>query len=170
MAAAFLSRGASLLADDVLPLRLVGGEVYGGPSIPLMKLWSDAVDCALDLRHELPNLTKSDEKKLLALDGLYPFIQEPVRLNAIYVLDRFDPIAVGHMDVTILTLSGRESLAALVEHTSDRSLLRPPDMARLFPLYARLGAQATIRRVSYPDGFEYQDEVYARIMADLVAR
>jgi len=38
MVAAFIKRGATLLTDDVLPLRIDGTGVYGSPSLPIMKL------------------------------------------------------------------------------------------------------------------------------------
>jgi hypothetical protein len=167
MAAAFLRRGASLLADDVLPLRSVGGEVHGGPSIPLMKLWIDSVKSTLELHEDLPNLSDFIEKKLLALDGQYPFSRRSVALRALYLLDRYDPIARGRHDVTLRPMSGQERLAALMEHTSDRGLLRPADMAKMLPLYSRLGSQARVYQLDYPDGYEYQDDACSAIVANL---
>ncbi len=167
LAALFLRHGAALLADDVLPLRPQEDGIYGGPSVPLMKVWRETAECVLGLPHDLPNLSAFVDKKLFTLDGEYPFVEQPTCLRAVYLLDRYDPKDDGRADVTTHAVSGRDRLAAFVDHTSDRGLLHPADVAKLLPVYARLGAQARVRRLRYPHGFEYQDAVYERIMADL---
>jgi hypothetical protein len=170
MAALFLRHGAALVADDVLPLRPRSDAIYGGPSVPMMKLWSETAEYVLDQPHKLPNLSVFVDKKLFRLDGQYPFVQEPVRLHAFYLLDRYDPLATGYSSVTIQRVSGRSKLLAFVDHTSDRGLLRPTDVAALLPVYTRLGHQAWVRRLRYPHGFTYQDAVYEQIMSDLAAQ
>lgn len=170
MAAAFLQRGATLLTDDNLPLRLLDGRVHGGPSVPIMKVWRETVECALEISGELPSVMTSVDKKLLTVGDRYRFADEPSRLDAIYLLHRYEPSVTGRADVTVSPLSGREVISILLAQTAYGTLLRPAEIAHFLPLYARLVAQAPVRVLTYPDGFEYQDSVCARILEDLGTR
>jgi hypothetical protein len=167
MAACFLRRGATLVTDDALPLRSLADGVYAGPGVPMMKLWRDSADCSLHLSGELPNLTPAVEKKRVALEGRYPFAQEPRRLQRIYVLDRYDPGSAGRTDVTLQALRPRDGVAALLGHTSGSAFIQPIEAARLLPLYTRLVAQSPVSVVRFPDGYEYQESVYQALMTDL---
>ena len=169
MAANFLRRGAALLTDDVLPLQQRGGEIHGLPSLPIMKLWHQSVVSTLALADELPTLVANFDKKLLALDGRFPFAEAPLPLRALYVLDRYDPRAAGEAGITIRPLAQREGLLQLVAQTSLRDYLRPTEFATLLPLYRRLLQQAPVRVLRYPDGFEHQEAVHARLLADVQA-
>jgi hypothetical protein len=170
MAACFLRHGAALLTDDVLPLQSRDDGVYGTPSLPMMKVWPATVECTLELVDQLPNLIANYDKKLLVLDERHRFAQAPARLRAVYVLRRYDPTAAGRTDVFIQRLSGREALTALLAQTSFGPFLQPAEAARLLPLYARLQAQAPMRVLSVPNGFEYQAAVHAQIVTDLESR
>jgi hypothetical protein len=170
MAACFLRRGATLLTDDVLPLRALDDGVYGVPGPSLMKIWPDTAEHALGLSDELPNLTADIEKKLLLLDNRYPRADGPTRLRALYLLDRYDPPpAGGGANVTIRTLTRWEGLRVLLDQISYGAFLQPSEQASFLPLYTRLLAQAPLRLLRYPRGFEHHDAVYARVLADLEA-
>jgi hypothetical protein len=170
MAAACLRRGAALLADDALPLRIIDGAAYAGPSLPFMKVWRETATCALALDEELPNLTATYEKKLLTLDGRGAVATEAAPLRAIYLLDRYAPAAGEPAEITIRPVGGREALTALLAQTSNNAFLSPAEAARLIPFYARLLRAAPLRLLSYPSGFDRQQAVYDRLMTDLEGR
>ena len=170
MSASFLIRGATLLTDDALPLQCVDGVIFGMPGLPIMKLWRQTAECTLALGDGLPNLMKNCEKKLLRVDSRFSFAQRAERVQAVYMLARYDPIAEGRTDTTLTPVSGRDALALLLSQTSNRSYLLPADEARLLPVYGRLVGQAGVRVLGYPSGFEHQGAVYERVMADLGAR
>ena len=167
LAASLLRRGATLLTDDILPLRARDDAVFAVPSVPLMKLADDAPAPALDVAQPLPPVSANHPKRLLTLAGSYAFAPGPARVDTVYVLERYDPLASGRTDVGTRPLSGREALGALLTHTSNRAVLEPAENAILLPLYARLLARARLRVLSYPHGFEHQDAVYRHILADL---
>jgi hypothetical protein len=169
MAASFLRRGATLLSDDGLPLRLYQDTVYGDPGVPFMKLWSQTAERTLGLHGDLPNLLAHYEKKLVALGGRYPHAGAGVPVRALYLLQRYEPGPAGRADVEIRHLSQRDGLAEMLAHTSNRSYLLPREQARLLTLYARLAAQAPVSLLTYPNGFEHQGAVCARIREDLEA-
>jgi hypothetical protein len=167
MAAAFLARGGALLTDDALPLRERPDGVYGIPSMPFMKLWQATVDGTLKYPHELPDLWQDSVKKLVTLDGRFRFAVTPARLRAFYLLDRYEPATVGHPKVEIERLNGRDGLAALLGQISYGTDLLPSEMGQWFPFYARLVARTPVYRLSYPSGFEYQEDVCARVLESL---
>jgi hypothetical protein len=169
IAAGFLRRDAVLLTDDILPLRPAADGIYGTPSLPLMKLWPPTVECALGLTEALPELLPEHGKKLLTLDGRYPFAQVPARLRAFYLLDRYDPAARGSTETVIRHLSGHRGLAVLLSQVSHGAYLEPAEVARFLPLYTRAVAQAPVRLLSFPNGFEHQAAVLGRVAADLEA-
>jgi hypothetical protein len=167
MASGLLRRGATLLTDDVLPLRMMPDGVSGLPGLPLMKVWSQTAECSLGLGDELPSLMDNYDKKLLALEGRFPFASSPAPLRAFYLLDRYDPAIEGSTDVIIRRLGGRESLAALIEQVSFGAFLEPSEAALFLPFYAKLAAQAPVRVCRFPSGFAHQDKLCAAITADL---
>jgi hypothetical protein len=134
-----------------------------------MKVWEQTAACALALTGDLPNLTPTLDKKLVALAGRYPFVEHPVPLRALFLPRRYDPLATGRTDTLLHRLSQREALTAVLAHTADRAFLRPREQASLLPLLGRLVAQAPVYLLTYPHGFEHQASVQARLMDTLEA-
>ena len=170
IAALLLRRGATLLSDDILPLRLTDDGVYGVPSVPMMRLDPETLAPALGVVESLPRVAPAHRKRVLALHDRYPFAEQPVRLRAVYLLERFDPLASGRNHPVIRRLSGRDGLTALLAHTCNSALLEPAENALLLPLYSRVLAQAGPAVLSYPHGLRYQDALLAEVGADLDAR
>jgi hypothetical protein len=165
MAASFVSNGASLISDDVLPLHATPEGVFAVPSLPIMKLWPHSARGVLALDHELPNLTSWHPKKLVGPDQGLRFAETPLFIRAIYVLDRFDPTTTGRApEPRIRPLGGHQRMAALVAQLSVGACLLPSEVAASLPLFARLLAQAPCTVLSYPSGFQYQDLVHACVL------
>jgi hypothetical protein len=167
MAALFLRNGAALLADDTVPVRINGGVAYGVPGLPSMKLWPQAAAHTLGIHERLPAVAPNHDKGYLSLDERHRFAQEPAPIRAIYALERRDPALFEHGPITVRRLSGRDSLALLLSHTSLRSLLRPIEFASLIRSYSALVATHQVRILEYPDGFDYQAAVHAAVSADM---
>lgn len=170
MAGSFLRRGATLITDDALPLRLMADGAAVVPSLPMMKVWPETAVETLGVAEALPDLTTTYDKKLLALADRFGFEQQPRRLRALYVLRRYDAAASRRSDVAIRPLSARDSVAALLAHTSHRALLDTREQAALLALYARHLAVLPVRVVTYPSGFEHQAQVHRQVLADLERR
>lgn len=176
LAAAFLRRGAALLSDDILPLRATADAVLAAPGAPLMKLWESTASGTLGITAGLPVLAAHLTKMRLTLggdDGAYPLVTSPVPLRAIYVPQRYDAGDLRESDVSgainITPLAGPAALATLLSQTYRAELLRPAELAALLPLYARLLARTPVRLLRYPNGFEHQDAVCARILESAAA-
>ena len=167
MAASFLRRGALLLTDDALPLLAQETGIDGVPGPAFMKVWHETATHTLGLRDDPPHLMANVEKRLFALHGHSQSAARPARLRALYLLDRYDPLAAGRDDVTMQPLGGREALMSLLIHTAIRPYLLPADQPLLLRIYVQLLGQAPLHVLSYPGGFAYQDAVHARILRHL---
>jgi len=86
-----------------------------------------------------------------------------------YVLDRYDPARLGDTRVEIRPIAARAGVATLLAQTSYAEFLRPVEIGRFLPLYARLVAEVPLRILTYPNGFDYQEIVHARILEDVCA-
>jgi hypothetical protein len=167
MAAYFLRRGATLLSDDVLPLWENERGFAAGPGLPLMKLWPEAVECALQVSDDLPSVATNQQKKLVTLNERYPFAEMPLPLRAVYVVDRYDALSESAPAIEISSVRGHDRLMALFAHTSHKEVLLSSEQQRLLAFYSRLVSAIPVRTVRYPSGFEHQARVYEQVLRDL---
>jgi hypothetical protein len=167
MAAAFVQRGMALLTDDVLPLQADGATICAIPGVPYMKLWPETVEGTFKLEDHLPDLLADQDKKLLRLDERFAFAQRPAPLRALYVVQRYDAAQSGSDQVTITRLSSRDALAMILAQISFGAFLYPRERVRLLAYYTRLIAQAPVRLLYFPHGFEFQSRVCDRVLMDL---
>jgi hypothetical protein len=170
MAAAFLRRGATLLTDDALPLRIAGEGVTGGPAVPIMKIWEDSLQQTLQHAGELPAVMPGLNKKLFRLGEDERFSYEPAPLRMLFLLCRYDADASGRDDVTLGDLNRRESLVTMCEHTSGRVLMSPAEQAGLFPFYSRVLERVPVKLLVYPHGYEHQDRTFEAVLAEISGR
>jgi hypothetical protein len=169
MAGYFLRHGETLHSDDVLPLEARPDGVYGLPGVPMMKVWSGTATHTLGIASELPDLTDTITKKLLRLEGRYQYSKRAARLRAIYLLQRYDSDRTGERDVAIVQPSQRDMFRLLLRQSPCCELLFPSEAARLLPLYTRLMAQAPLRILRIPNGFQHQEAVRQTVLSDLEA-
>lgn len=167
MAASFLRRGAALVTDDALPILVRDGKAYGVPGPPFMKVWDQTVEHTFQLSEDLPNLTVESQKKLLTVDGRYDLAQSATPLDAVYLLERYDPAKAGHSDVVITPAKTRHALGSLMLHTCANAYFLPVEEAVLLTVYSKVISTVAVKTLRYPDGFEYQDEVHSCLLRDL---
>lgn len=165
MAGCFLARGATLLTDDALPIRVEDDAVYGGPGLPMMKMWGDTA-ANLAPQEELPSLPLLT-KKLLVLNGRFPFAEAPAKLDGLFALSRYRQAAGETPEISLVRMSPRESLTLLLAQTSWNMLMTREEVARLLPFYARVAQKLPVWSLRYPEGYEHQDLVHHRILEEL---
>lgn len=178
MAAAFIQRGAALLTDDMLLLRMQEGAVYGVPGPAIMKVWKPTAEHTLGLAAStLPNITATIEKKLVSIDERYAMAQQPAVVRALYVLDRYDdsddlvedPTVTDDNGVGSRALPGPQALAAVIAQAYG-PLLSTTTVAKFLPTFSGLVKQASVRILRYPSRFDRHDAVYRWVMQDLEDR
>jgi hypothetical protein len=170
MAGCFLRHGATLLTDDVLPLQARGDGIYALPGAPVMKVWSATASNTLGIRTELPRLTAAVDKKLLSLNGRYPFAEAAAPLRAVYLLGRSMDLSDDRLPVHIQQLHQRRALPLLLAQSPRLEMLYPSEAARVLPLYSRLLATVPVRALRVTTGFEHHEVVRRAILTDLGVR
>lgn len=141
-AAAFSSRGFSILADDVVTLDDRGDQFMVRPSYPCIRLWPASVKALYGSESHLPLLTPNWDKRYLDLSD--QFEQEPLPLSAIYVLgERSDDDDAP----LVQPLDHADALLSLIANTYTNYLMDRKMQARQFELLGRVLANLPVRKL-----------------------
>lgn len=160
LAAGFMQRGFSILADDVVPIGTGGLAI---PGFPRIKLWQDTashlgIDTAT-LRRILPDMDKFN----LPLDQ--HFADQPYPLRWVYILEQHD-----QADFRIEEIRGMAALDPLYQNTYrvhflETSALKTAHLRQC----AELAGKIRLVRIARPiRGFNL-DGLMDRILADMVS-
>ncbi len=169
LAAALMQAGCHLLTDDLLPVELRDGVLFGRPGYPAMRMWPDEAQHFwgdyehLDLVH--PDLDK--RRVPVGPDRLGAFCDAPRPLACIYLPQRRDPAQWG-AGIDIIPLSLREAIIELVRHSFLPRIVQALGwQSSRLDFFARLLKQAPMRRLLYPSGFQYLPAVRQAILDDV---
>ena len=161
LAASFLSRGYSLLTDDVLVLKFQDDRVLTHPSLPRIKLTPESADAIFNGRRAIP-MNSFTSKMIFPLQESQ-HVRDPVRLRAVYVL----PEASSDSPIAIGRLSGRASFLPLIQNTFNNAVLSRDRIQQQFAFAERLVRLVPIKQLSYPKGLDHLPSVADTILADL---
>lgn len=142
-AAAFSSRGFSVLADDVVTLDDEGDRFLVRPSYPCIRLWPGSVKALYGSESHLPLLTPNWDKRYLALSD--QFQRKPLPLSAIYVLGERSDDAVAPY---VQTIDSADALLSLIANTYTNYLMDKQMQARQFRLLRRVIGTLPIRKIT----------------------
>ena len=162
----FAKKGHSLITDDVLPIVEGNGRLFALPGSPSMNLWSQTLDhigwpdqsssksagAATKHRYGIDKFGFTRNESAVCLQNIY-FLQPRIPDDAQAV--RIDAVTPAEAMVDLLAYTRANSM---IEISAQRNLLRT---------YSLLISQASLRRLSYPRGFEHLDEIYQAILQDL---
>jgi hypothetical protein len=145
-AAAFASRGFSVLAEDVVTLEDGGDTFLVRPAYPCIRLWPASSATLYGSRSALPPLTPNWDKCYLDLtreSGLFENERRP--LAAIYLLDERsdDPEAP-----FVQPLDAAAGLISLIANTYGTKLIDKQMRSREFDLLSRVLQHVPLRRVT----------------------
>jgi hypothetical protein len=145
-AAAFSSRGYSVLAEDVVTLDDRKDQFLVRPAYPCIRLWPASVKALYGNENHLPKLTPNWDKCYLDLTELpEQFQHHSLKLAAIYLLaPRVDNPAAPFIE----TLDKSEGLMSLVANTYASKLMDKKMRAREFELLTRVLNNVPLRRVT----------------------
>jgi len=145
-AAAFSTRGYSILAEDVVTLDDRGDHFLVRPGYPCIRLWPASVKALYGSETHLPKLTPNWDKCYLDLtERPQQFHVEPLPLAAIYHLSerRHDAAAP-----FVQTLDRSAGLLSLIANTYATRLMDKKMRAREFELLTRVLNSVPLRRVT----------------------
>jgi len=163
----FIQQGFPQLTDDCLFLKERGGQFFGLPSYPGLRLWPDVISALFGHEIELSQVTHYTEKKRLALDNAgLPFCPDLVPLRRAYVLA--PPEEVGdRSSITMTPLFPRDALMELVKHAYRLDIADRQALGQEFEILARVAALLPLYRLSFPRDFSLLPAVRDAILADL---
>jgi hypothetical protein len=143
-AAAFSSRGLSILAEDVVTLDDRNDGFLVRPSYPCIRLWPAAVRALYGDESHLPRLTPNWDKRYLDLTS-GKFEPQPLPLAAIYVLGERSNNASAPF---VQPLDRTEGLLSLIANTYTNYLMDKQMQARQFDLLTRVLANVPLRKIT----------------------
>lgn len=162
--AAHLARqGGTLLADGSLPLWSLGDGIYGAPGLPLRRTDRAIGAAELGPSAASPGRTAHAERVAFVSAREVPLAPAPAYLRALYLLERYDPSAVGEAGASVRALAPRDAVAVLAASTAQARLLTRSERQQLGPLYARLAAQAPLHVLRFPAGSEHDATIAEQI-------
>jgi hypothetical protein len=142
-AAALVTRGFSLVTDDVLRVRHAASGWIAEPYAPGLRLWPDAVSMVLGPDSSLPRLTPTWDKRVLRVDAFnVAAASEPVPMCAILFIEQADPAADAP---SFVPLGAAETVVRLASHSSASHLL--DDSARASEFEALVDLVRSVRSV-----------------------
>ncbi|MBW1895563.1 MAG: hypothetical protein JRI47_00760 [Deltaproteobacteria bacterium] len=167
IAASFGQQGFPVVTDDCLVVEEKGGQFFGIPYYPGLRLWPDTVSALFGYDPLLPQVAHYTDKKLLwAAKSSLPFCTTTNPLRRIYVLAANQEHG-DTRDITIEPLSPRDAFMELVKYPyrlriSDRERLRDE-----FEALCRVVSSLTFRRMVFPQIFSLLPKIQETILTDL---
>ena len=159
-------KGHALITDDVLPVVDKDGRVFAVPGSPSMNLWSRTLDHVG--RPDLSSWKPGDAagKHRYGIDKLGFYRNESaVPLRNIYFLQ--PTIPDDGQSVRIDAVTAAQAMVDLLAYTRANSMIEISGQKNLLRTYSLLISQASLRRLTYPRGFEYLDKIYQTILQDI---
>jgi len=164
LAAAFVTAGHAMLADDHL---VVGQDARGYcalPGPPRLRLWPSSLSVFDAERATLPALADGDGKHFVQ-PGANAYCTEPLPLAAIYILMPRDPERTA---VTIEDLSPAAALNALMNQRFCTTPLSASHTASTFAALSALAQRTPVRLLHRPHGLERLPAVVAAVQENAI--
>ncbi|MBV6396447.1 MAG: hypothetical protein HFACDABA_02045 [Anaerolineales bacterium] len=162
LAAAFVSGGARLLADDILPIRHTH-EYQARPGYVFLRLRPETA-AALNFLNGRTFETDPPKQVIRLSESRGQVCLDPTPLAALYFPVRRDDVAA----ISIETMSPRQTYLRLLHYTFTGSILtRSPLMPRRMSFLAHLAKEIPIKRLVYPSGYEHLPAVVDAVRQDL---
>ena len=163
LTAACLSKGFSLLCDDIAVIRRKGNRFLLYPGAPEFRLWPDAARqfrrAGMEGVRLCPEMKK--QKFLLGRQTPWQFTKTPVPLRVFYTLSRKK-----RGGIQIENLKGQEALTEILKCFYNPIMEDAKVLRRHFEMAAEVAQRVSIRRLVYPSGFSRLDSVRQAILRD----
>jgi len=135
IAAALVRRGATLIAEDMLPLTMRDGRVVAIPAYAGIRLWPEAVELLMDSRDALSLISPTWDKRILEVDASQ-CASVPLPLSEVVFLeDRY------------AALTPAEGAMRLVANSYRSEMLDAEMRRREFAIFSELAAEIPLRSI-----------------------
>jgi hypothetical protein len=159
MAAAMVTSGHHLIADDITAIKTNGSGPVVSPGYPLLKLWPEAAASVKEDPATLPEIAPGAYKRSLHVRR--KLSSAPLSLGCIYVLDQGNALEIE-------SLRPQEALTELIRNTYGRELLQAVRPASHFQQCADVVNSVPIRRLRRPYSLGALFDVVRVVEEDLV--
>lgn len=158
MAAAMYARGCTVVADDVTTVATHEDGLLAYPSLPLLKLWPEALRALGEDPDTLPVLHSRVEKRSRTV--IQAFASCPISVQTAYVLVDGDALRIE-------TLTPREACTELIRHSYCARLIQLTDPDAHLKRCARFLQFATVRKLERPRDLRLLSAVAQAVEDDL---
>ena len=168
LAGAFLQEGYPLLSDDVLPLGTKADSFWAYPGYAAMRMWPEEAEHFLAHHEDLERVHPEFTKRYVPVgeDKFGAFHNHACPLNRIYILERQEASNLPN-GVEIKSVSHRDAMIELLRYSFVTRLAEAAGLAPdRFTFLAGLAQDIPLRRLIYPNGYEYLPQVRQAILAD----
>lgn len=163
LAASFLRDGYTLLTDDMLIVRDVGGVLCGLPGPPRIKLFPHMARSFQPAKRFDEPADPENEKVILPLELLETH-SAAVPLHGFFILDDPEDEAA---PLSIQTLSQRESFIAILAATFNRRLRTSDRLQRQFAAAREWSERLPVKRMCYPRTLPMLDQVRQAVVTSV---
>lgn len=165
LTAACLSKGFSLLSDDIAVIRKKQNRFILYPGAPEFRLWPKTARQFQKVGMHGVRLSPEVKKQkfLLGPKTAWRFTKKPVPLRVVYILSR----KKGDGKIQIENLSGQEALTEILKCFYNPIMEQPGVLRHHFEMAVQVARHVPIKRLVYPSGFDKLDAVRNAIVRDL---
>lgn len=163
LVAGLVGAGATLLSDDIVPLRQGGGgTIWAEPGYPRMRFWPDAARHFVGDPERFPIVHPRYEKRWVPIgpEGWGKMADGTVPLAAIYLPAR-DPDAA---ETSRERIEPRDAVLHLLTHSFSARRLPARLQADRLSFFSQVVARVPVWTLRYPDGYERLPDVVASLL------
>lgn len=169
LALTLVQAGHPLLTDDILPVERRQDKFFGRPGFPQVRLWPDEALHFLghfeSFQQAHPDITK--RRIPVGPTTFGTFYNCSIPLTHLYLPERRNP-AKGGTTIEIAPVSQRDGLIELVRHSFAPRILQAIGLQpQRLDYFVQMLHKVSMRRITYPSGFEHLSHVGDAILEDL---
>ncbi len=168
LAAQLIRAGCRFLTDDILAVERRGEAVVGHFGYPWARMWPETAEQVGLVPDELVRVHPQVEKRMAPVggDGFGEVCQDSTPLGVLYIPERRDPVEWGER-VEITPVPPNQAVIELLRYSYSAHVLRAIGReGEHFDQLTRIAQRVPVRRLIYPDGFEYLPRVQEALMQD----
>ena len=167
LTASFVQQGFPLLTDDCFLLEEAGGQLFGIPSYPGVRLWPDVISALFEREPVLSQVAHYTAKKRWGIDSSrLPFCADSVPLRRAYVLAHPQEMAETSA-ISIVSLSLQDALMELVKHAYRLDITDRQRLGEEFECIGRVATLLRISRLAFPRDLSLLPTIREAILEDL---
>jgi hypothetical protein len=148
LAASFARAGMPMLTDDALTLATDGGDYFGTPGHPSVRLWEDASRALIPAGAPVAPPVEYTPKARFGAHSALPFCREQRRLACIFLLGE------SQADIATERVAPSAAVMGLVANSFLLDIDQRDALAEHFDELSRIAGRLPLFRLDYPRRFE----------------